>query len=187
MFSLLLKERNFIFIFEIEEMRDQPRRPNGETGCCSCQNQVPETDKEVPGRGGGIIYTVETYIHTSHASQKVWRSNETSVNVPIPKGDRCIIVDAGSEGGFAKLIYDENSTSGDYYGEMNSRKFIGLLRGQLIPNLPPKSVVVIDASYHSVQEDKCPTQASRKANMQAWLTRNNAAWSNDMLKVELLG
>ena len=70
---------------------------------------------------------------------------------------------------------------------MNLEKFIGLLRGKLIPNLPPKSVVVIDnASYHSVKEDKCPTQSSRKADMQAWLTKHNVAWSNDMLKVELL-
>ena len=78
-------------------------------------------------------------------------------------------------------------TSGNYHGEMNSEKFIDLLRGKLIPNLPPKSLVVIDnASYHCVQEDKCPTQASRKADMQAWLTKHNVAWSNDMLKVELL-
>ena len=70
----------------------------------------------------------------------------------------------------------------NYQGEMNSEKFIGLLRGKLIPHLPPKSVVAIDiASNHSVQEDKCPTQASRKADMQAWLTKHNVAWSNDML------
>ena len=67
---------------------------------------------------------------------------------------------------------------------MNSVKFIGLLRGKLIPNLPPKSVVFIDnASYHSVQED---TKSSRKADMQAWLTKHSVAWSNDMLKAELL-
>ena len=112
------------------------------------------------------------------------------MNVPISMVDRCIIVDAGSEDGFVKgaqLIYDRNSTSGDHNGEMNSEKFIGWLRGQLIRNLPPKSVVVIDnASYHSVQENKCPTQSSRKADIQALLTRNNVAWSNDMLKVELL-
>ena len=46
-----------------------------------------------------IIYTDETYIHTSHASQKAWQSN-ASVNVPVSKGDRCIIVDTGSEDGF---------------------------------------------------------------------------------------
>ena len=31
-----------------------------------------------------------------------------------------------------------------------------------------------------------PYQSSTKAEIQAWLTRNNVAWSNDMLKVELL-
>ena len=71
---------------------------------------------------------------------------------------------------------------------MNSEKFIGLLRGKLIPNLPPKSVIVIDnASYHSVQEDKCPTQASRKADMQTWLTKHNVACMVQRhAKVELL-
>ena len=71
------------------------------------------------------------------------------MNVPISKGDRCIIVDAGSGDGFvkgARLIYDGKSTSGDFHGEMNS-KFIGLLRRQLIPNLPPKSVVFIPAGH----------------------------------------
>ena len=69
------------------------------------------------------------------------------MNVPISKGERCIIVDAGSEENLsnARLIYDGTSTSGDYHGEMNSEKFIGWLRGQLIPNLPSKSVVVIRA------------------------------------------
>ena len=54
------------------------------------------------------------------------------MNVPISKGERCIIVDAGSEEGFvkgARLIYDGKSTSGDYHGEMKSEKFIGWLRG----------------------------------------------------------
>ena len=72
------------------------------------------------------------------------------MNVPISKGERCIIVDAGSEDGFfkgARMIYDGKSTSGDYHGEINSEKFIGWLRGQLIPNLPQKSVVVIRAGH----------------------------------------
>ena len=72
------------------------------------------------------------------------------MNVPISKGKRRIIVDAGSGDGFvkgARLIYDRKSTSGDFDGEMNSEKNIGLLRGQLIPNLPPKSVVFIRAGH----------------------------------------
>ena len=70
MFSLLLKERNFIFIFKIEEMRNQPRRPNGETGCSSCQNQVPETDKEVPERGGGTSSTQTRHTYTRHTHHR---------------------------------------------------------------------------------------------------------------------
>ena len=69
-----------------------------------------------------IIYTDETYGHKSNASQKALQSNETAVNAPISKGERCIIVDAGSEDGFvkgARLIYDGKSTSGDYHGEIN--------------------------------------------------------------------
>ena len=136
--------------------------------------------------GRPIIYTDETFIHTSHASQKAWQSD---VNVSISKGERCIIVDAGSEHGFvqgARLVYDGKSSSGDYHSEINSEKFMRWLRERLIPNLPPRSVVVIDnAPCHSVQENKCPNQSSRKANIQTWLTRNGVAWSNDMLKVEL--
>ena len=70
-------------------------------------------------------------MHTSHASQKTFQSNKTAVHVPISKGERCIILDAGSGDGFvkgARLKYDRKSTSGDYHGEMNSEKFIGLLR-----------------------------------------------------------
>ena len=72
------------------------------------------------------------------------------MNVSISKGERCIIIDAGTEDGFfkdARLIYDGKSTSGDYHGDMNSEKIIGWLRGQLIPNLPSKSVVVIRAGH----------------------------------------
>ena len=71
-----------------------------------------------------------------------------------------------------RLIYIGKSTNGDYHDEMNSEKFVGWHRGQLIPNLSPKSVVVIDnALYHSVQKVKCPTQWSRKADIQAWLNQ----------------
>ena len=81
-------------------------------------------------------------------------------------------------------MYDGKSSSGDYHSEMNSEK---CMREWLIPNLSQRSVVVIDnAPYYSVQENKCPNQSSRKADIQTWLTRNGVAWSNDMLKVELI-
>ena len=59
---------------------------------------------------------------------------------------------------------------------------------QLLSKLPPGAVIVRDnASYHTVQKDEfwSPTSPSTKAEMQAWLTSNNVAWTADMLKVEL--
>ena len=43
--------------------------------------------KKYRKEGRPIIYTDETFIHTSHASQKAWQSDETSVNAPISKGE----------------------------------------------------------------------------------------------------
>ena len=43
---------------------------------------------------------------------------------------------------------------------------------QLVPALPPKSLVVMDnVSYHSVIKEgtKAPTSATRKGGMQKWL------------------
>jgi hypothetical protein len=43
---------------------------------------------------------------------------------------------------------------------------------QLIPNLPTKSVIVLDnASYHSRQLDKVPTKSSRKTDMLDYMAR----------------
>ena len=56
---------------------------------------------------------------------------------------------------------------------MNGSNFFKWVKEKLNPNLPPKSVLVVDnAPYHNLQEDKCPTQASRKAEIQAWMTRH---------------
>ena len=58
---------------------------------------------------------------------------------------------------------------------------------KLIPHLPPNSVLIIDnAPYHNLQVDKCPAQASRKADVQAWLTRQQIPFGATLLKAELL-
>ncbi|XP_022818635.1 uncharacterized protein LOC111351097 [Spodoptera litura] len=56
----------------------------------------------------------------------------------------------------------------------------------LLPNLPSNSVVVMDnAPYHSVQENKVPTKSSTKQVMLDWLTKNKVQASFSMRKVEL--
>jgi hypothetical protein len=48
-------------------------------------------------------------------------------------------------------------------------------------------VIVMDnAAYHSVQEDKKPMMTSTKANMQAWLQRHDVEFDNSLRKCDLL-
>jgi hypothetical protein len=56
----------------------------------------------------------------------------------------------------------------------------------LIPNLEPRSVVVIDnPSYHNMLINPAPTSNSKKADMVKWLTENNIGFTLDMVKPEL--
>lgn len=96
-------------------------------------------------------------------------------------GQRVIIVHAGDLNGFIPnglLIFKSKCKSGDYHDDMNHTNF--MLEKQLIPNLPPNSIVVMDnASYHSVQITKPPTQAHRK-ELRTWLENNGVSTSDDM-------
>ncbi|XP_053372912.1 uncharacterized protein LOC128546425 [Mercenaria mercenaria] len=140
--------------------------------------------------GRPIIYTDETFVHAAHTALKCWQSEDVVLDVPFNKGDRLIIVHAGSDAGFVKgagLVFKSKSRSGDYHDEMNSENFQKGLTKQLIPNLPANSVVVIDnAPYHNVQEDRCPSQSTLKAEVKNWLRRNNIRFDDNMLKPELL-
>ena len=103
---------------------------------------------------------------------------------------RNIVLHAGSKAGFIKgteLVWKAKSSTGDYHDEMNGDDFFKWVKEKLIPHLPPKSVLIIDnAPYHKLQVDKCPTQASRKADIQAWLTRQQIPFGATLLKAELL-
>ena len=57
------------------------------------------------------------------------------------------------------------------------------LQTQLILNLPEKirAILVLDnAAYHNVQEDKYPTQTSIKDAMGDWLQRHQIPFTMDM-------
>lgn len=125
-----------------------------------------------------IIFTDETYIHSSNECLKK----------PIGKGARLIIVHAGGENGFVPEAYVrwKSNSTGDYHNEMNYENYKKWIQEKLIPNLPPKSVLVIDnAPYHNKQLDKCPTSASNNEDMRRWLRQKNIIHSDTMLKTEL--
>jgi transposase len=134
--------------------------------------------QEYRSHGRPIIYTDESYIHSSHTLPRSW-SDETSegCKVPISKGDMLVIVHACSEQGFipeALLIYPAKRQTGDYHSNMNADNYQKWVIEKLLPNLPPQSVLVVDnASYHNVVSDPVPSSNSRKSDMLAWLDKYN--------------
>ena len=74
------------------------------------------------------------------------------IQAPCSRGQRLIVVDAGSRSGFVKgaqLIYKASSCTGDNHREMNGQNFKKWLEEVLFPNLlSPCAIVMDNASYH---------------------------------------
>jgi hypothetical protein len=137
-----------------------------------------------------VLYLDETFLHQNHTLGKCWQLNgEGGFQVPTGKGNRLIILHAGSQDGFvenAALIFPSKTGSADYHDEMNGDAFLEWFQTQLIPNIPANSCIVMDnASYHTVQQQKTPTMNTKKAEMQQWLTANNISWDKCMIKPQL--
>lgn len=99
------------------------------------------------------------------------------------------MVHAGGEMGFLPnclLLFKSGTTSGDYHHDMNGDNYHKWVKTQLIPNLPPNSVVVIDnAPYHNVLMNKAPSSVSKKSDMTNWLAQHNIEFSDTLLKPQL--
>jgi hypothetical protein len=66
---------------------------------------------------------------------------------PIPKGVGLIIVHTVGTAGFISnvlLIYKSRQNTEDYHNGMDTKNYACSLKTMLIPNLPPKSVLVIN-------------------------------------------
>ncbi|XP_046684781.1 uncharacterized protein LOC124370533 [Homalodisca vitripennis] len=140
--------------------------------------------------GRPIVYTDETYVHASHTKPHSWSDGSNKgLLTPISKGEYGIIVHAGNENGFidnALLVFKSGQKSGDYHDCMNFKNYKKYLQEKLIPNLPPKTVLVIDnASYHNKQLNPAPTSNSKKAEIIQWLVNHNIPFHDKMLKTEL--
>lgn len=137
-----------------------------------------------------IVYMDETYIHSTHVSSKGWSDDSIAgISAPISKGHRLIVVHAGGEMGFIDnclIIWKSGRKSGDYHDDMNRDNYFKWVKERLIPNLPPRSVLVIDnASYHNIEVDRAPTSNTRKATMVSWLVHRNIPHRDTMYKHEL--
>ena len=90
----------------------------------------------------------ESYVLTSHLTSKMWSDGSTNgLHGPIAKGERLIIVHAGSDQGLvpnALTMWKAGSKSGDYHDNMNTENYIQWVNNQSLPNLKPNTVLVIE-------------------------------------------
>jgi transposase len=137
------------------------------------------------------IYLDETWVNQNDARSKGWQDGTTYTipKLPTGKGKRLIILHAGGINGFVKnglLVFQSKKDCSDYHGEMNYEVFKEWFEKQLLPNIPQKSVIIMDnAPYHSVIKNKAPTMASSKADMIQWLKNNNIEIEPNLFKAEL--
>lgn len=142
-----------------------------------------------------IFYLDETWVNQNHTRKYCWKMSDGTggLKVPVGKGGRLIVCHAGSaETGFipqCKLIFKSKgkNTSTDYHSDMNSTVFKSWFVEQLLPNIPPHSTIVMDnASIHSVQLEKAPSTVTRKADIIMWLKKQNIPHSPSQNREELL-
>ena len=110
---------------------------------------------------------------------------------PSGKGKRLILLHAGGSTGRvpnAEPLFVGQKNARDSHDEMNVQHFEEWWGERFLPNLPAGCVIVMDnAPYHTrvTDDSRSPTTATRKANMQEWLTARGIPWRAEMLKTEL--
>jgi transposase len=171
-----LKEQDYVILARREYLRAKRANRNADGSL-----KYPE------------VYLDETYINKNHSCRFTWYLNEDGpwVNKPSGVGPRYIIVNAITKDGWvnnAQLVFEAKKRTGDYHGQMNWENFSKWFTTQLLPNIPPKSIIILDnAKYHNVLIDGFfPNTSSSKTQLKTWLTRNGYVWREDMLQAELL-
>ena len=86
----------------------------------------------------------------------------------------------------ADLVFRGKSGTGDYHNEMNIEHFMEWFMNRLLPNCPPRSVIVLDnAKYQNSVFEKIPTKSSTKKFMMEWRTKRGVVYDSRSLKAEL--
>lgn len=133
-------------------------------------------------------------MNVNHTTGKVWLCDtpdgefDIPMIVPLGKGQRFIIVHAGSSEGFVPngLLYFRSKSTKNYHEEIDSIVFRDWFVNKLLPNIPKNSVIVIDnAPYHSVELNKAPISSSLKSEMETWLREKNIEYDPRSTKVVL--
>jgi hypothetical protein len=130
-----------------------------------------------------ILYLNELWVDSNLTYNRCWqkKGDVQGIMATGNGSNRLIIVHIGSEKGFlaGDLIYKAGAATGDYHGQMNAENLKKWVSSQVLPNLPPGSIVVRDnMPYHEKQVDKVPSKYRVKADMIGWLERRGVASSS---------
>ncbi|MCP4461095.1 MAG: hypothetical protein GY816_24205 [Cytophagales bacterium] len=139
------------------------------------------------------VYLDESYVNRNHSNDFIWYLDDDGpwLQKPTGKGERLIIINAVTENGWvpgAKLTFKSSRKTGGYHGQMNQEMFTKWFREKLLPNIPKKSLIIMDnAAYHNVlSAHSAPTAACRKEKIRLWLEQNKIPVRDDCLKVEMI-
>jgi hypothetical protein len=141
---------------------------------------------------GKRIFYLESWVNSNMTFNRCWqkKGDVQGIMATSNASNRLIIVHIGSEKSFLAgglLIYKARAVTRDYHGQINVENFKKWLSSQVLPNLPPGSVVVMDNTpYHGKQVDKVPSKYSVKADMTGWLERPDVAASSSVQKSTLI-
>jgi len=139
------------------------------------------------------VYLDESYVNKNHSNDFVWYFDDDGpwIQKPTGKGDRLIIINAITKDGWvpgSKLTFKSSRKTGDYHGQMNQELFTKWFRERLLPNIPPKSLIIMDnAAYHNVLSvHSAPTATCKTEKIRSWLAQNNIPLRDDCLKIEMV-
>ncbi|XP_068625656.1 uncharacterized protein [Battus philenor] len=115
--------------------------------------------------------------------------DELYIESPQPKGQGFVVLQAGSTFGIipnALLISKANAKPGKYDNNLNYGEFENWVCMQLIPNLPEKSVVVVDnLKYFNKELKPAPRYLAKKYDMKEWLHSKDISFNEDWYKPQL--
>ncbi|KAK3909641.1 Protein FAM243B [Frankliniella fusca] len=141
---------------------------------------------DLRAQGYVVVYLDETWYDTHDVKKKGFTDRSIRCVLPLTvpsRGQRIIIVHAGSEEGFidgALFLACKNikDAMADYHSEMNAGIFEEFISTRLLPRIVDKfpgqrcAIVMDNAFYHSrlVPERKIPTTSSTKGDLLRFIT-----------------
>ena len=137
-----------------------------------------------------LVYLDESFLHHHHGAQFSWFSGNDFVERATGKGRRWCFIHAVMESGLLEntfLIFEGKKSRGDYHQQFDHQIFQKWFQEQLLPNLPPKCLIVMDrCPFHRVGKDSITPKQMRKAELQEWLTQKGFAWEEKWLRPRLV-